>query len=264
MATKRKDWKSVWEQEAAKSQKLAKRANQRMLRIERYSARVGLSDITKFAYRNASQYIEKSLGGNPEKPRFKEHIKLYDVGDSAKDMNDVYKQNVQIQRNRIKAIEEFLASDTSTLGESRSGPKTQGIQAIFDKRTETVNQKLKDEYGAGYNYTDAELKGFFDSKKQAKLESIVGSDLMFVVAKIIKKQSLKSNKKDLEKYFRQHIDMEAAGLSKEDLKARKGENYKAYIDRLGKFVEYSGDEVLDKMVNDALKKGINADNIFLE
>lgn len=226
--------------------------------------RVGLGDITKFAYRKASQYIEKSLGGNPDKPRFKENIKLYDVGDSAKDMNDVYKQNVQIQRNRIKALEEFLASDTSTLGESRSGPKTQGIKAVYDKRTETLNDKLRKEYGDDLTYTDAELKGFFDSKKQAKLETVVGSDLMFVVAKIIKKKSLKSNKRDLERYFKQHIDMEAAGLSKDDLRGRKGESYKDYIDRLGKFVEFSEDEVLDKMVKKALKNGVNADNIFLE
>lgn len=264
MATERKDWKSIWEQEAAKARKLAKRANQRLKRIETYSERSGMSEIKKFAYKNAKEYIVKSLGGNEEKPRFKEHIKLYDVGDLAKDEADMYYRNVQIQRHRIKAMEEFLAADTSTLGTSRTGPKTQGIQAIFDKRTETVNQKLKDEYGAGYNYTDAELKGFFDSKKQAKLETVVGSDLMFVVAKIIKKKSLKSNKRDLERYFKQHIDMEATGLSKEDLKARKGENYKAYIDRLGKFVEFSEDEVLNKMVKKALKEGINAENIFLE
>ena len=96
------------------------------------------------------------------------------------------------------------------------------------------------------------------------METIVGSGLMFVVAKIIKKKNLKSNKRDLEKYFKQHIDMEAAGLSKSDIKAHKGESYKEYIDRLSEFVKYSDDEVLNTMVNKALKEGINADNIFLE
>ena len=264
MATKRKDWKKIFEQESAKARKLAKRANQRMKRIEVYSERKGMSEITKFAYRNAKKYIVGSLGGNPEKPRFKEHIKLYDVGDVAKDEADFYYQNVQIQRHRIKAIEEFLAADTSTLGQSRAGVKTQGIKAVYDKRTESLNKRIEDDYGSGYNYTDAELKGFFDSKKQAKLETIVGSGLMFVVAKIIKKKNLKSNKRDLEKYFKQHIDMEAAGLSKSDIKAHKGESYKEYIDRLSEFVKYSDDEVLNTMVNKALKEGINADNIFLE
>ena len=66
--------------------------------------------------------------------------------------------------------------------------------------------------------------------------------------------------------MKSHIDLkqlEAAGLTKDDIKARTGESYKEYLDRLQEFVDYTGDEALDAMVTKALKEGINAKNIFI-
>ena len=275
MATPRKDWKKEYEKIAAESRKLAKRANQRLVRLEQYSKREGYKPITKYAYSEAAEYIEKNLGiGKSGKPRFKEFIKLYDnISDGTKNLtgDDLYKTNVMIQRNRIKAMESFLAAESSTLGKSRIGPETKGIKAIYDQRTQTINDKITGAYGAELgNYTPNELKRFFESKKQAKLEKIVGSDMMFVVAKVMKKEGLKTRKRELEKYFKEHINLkddksEASkdGLKESDLKTRKGEGYKEYIDRLGKYVQYTGDEVLNQMINKALKEGINKDNIFI-
>ena len=116
------------------------------------------------------------------------------------------------------------------------------------------------------NMSENDLKRFFESKKQAKLEKLVSSSLMFVVASVIKKNNLKSNKRDLERFLKNHIDLkqlENAGLSKDDIKSRTGENYKEYLDRLQNFVEFTGDEVLDDMVTKALKNGINVNNIFI-
>ena len=262
MATPRKDWKAEWEKTAKESRKLAKRANQRMVRLERYAKRQGLSEILKFAYQKAQQYISKNLGGS----RYKEHIKLYDVSDGTKQLSgqDLYKANVYIQRQRIKAMNEFLESESSTLGVSRAGKKTLGIAAIYDKRTQTINEKFLEKYGM--SMTDNDLKRFFDSKKQAKLEKLVSSSMMFVVASIIKKENLQSNKRELERYLKSHVDLkqlEAKGMSKADLKAKTGESYQEYLSRLEEFVKFTKDEALNDMVTKALKNGINVTNIFI-
>ena len=267
MATKRKDWKAEWEAVQKESRKLAKRANQRLVRLEQYSEREGLSEILKFAYKKAGEYIEANLGV-PKKskangPRYKEHVKLYDISDGTKQLTgeELYKANVMIQRHRIKAMEEFLAAETSTLGQSRSGPKTAGIKKVYDSRTNTINEKFLKQYGL--EMTDNDLKRFFESRKQAKLEADVGSGRMFVVASIIKKFNLQTNKRDLEKFMKSHIDLEQyKDLDASDIKARKGESYKDYLTRLQDYVKYTDDDVLNDMVNKALKDGINAKNIF--
>lgn len=269
MATPKKDWKKEWEAVSKESRKLAKRANQRMVRLEQYSEREGLNEILKFAYKNAANYIEKNLGvGKSGKPRFKEHIKLFDAYDGTEllEGDDFYKYNVRVQRNRIKAMNEFLEYESSVLGNTQYG-----ITRIYDKRTQTINEQFikgnvseKIYKKLGLEMSDNDLKRFFESKKQAKLATIVGSDQMFVVASVMKKLNLKSNKRDLEKFMKTHIDLTESGLTKDDIKAQKGESYKEYLDRLNKFVSYTEDEVLDDMITKALKEGINVDNIFLE
>lgn len=265
MATPRKNWKEEWEKVSAESRKLAKRANQRLVRLERYSELPGMSEILKYSYLNAQQYIEKNLGvGKSGKGRYKEHIKLYDVSDGSKQLkgDDLLRANVMIQRQRIKAMKEFLESESSTYGQSRSGKKTEGIKRIYNKRVNTINNKFLRKYGL--KMTERDLARFFASKKQAKLEELVGSDRMFVVAAIIKKNSMKSNKRDLEKFMKNHVDLNEWGLSKEDIKARKGESYAEYLFRMRDFIKLTGDEVLDDMFTKALQNGINANNIFLD
>ena len=260
MATPKKDWKKEWEAVSKESRKLAKRANQRMVRLEQYSEREGLNEILKFAYKNAANYIEKNLGvGRSGKPRFKEHIKLFDAYDGTEllEGDEFYKYNVRVQRNRIKAMKEFLESETSVLGNP-----DYGIKRIYDKRTQTINDKFLKEYGLEMSEND--IKRFFESKKQAKLAKIVGSDQMFVVAAVMKKLNLKSNKRDLEKFMKTHVDLSQYDLDESDLKARKGESYKEYLDRLKDVVLYTDDEVLNDMINKALKEGININNIFLD
>ena len=124
MATKQKNWEQDWKVISAESRKLAKRANQRLVRLERYSKREGLGSITKFAYAKAEEYIKGNLGvGKGGKARFKEHVKLYGVNDGSKELSGqaLYKANVMIQRQRIKAMQEFLGAESSTLGVSRAG-----------------------------------------------------------------------------------------------------------------------------------------------
>lgn len=255
MATPMKDWKTEWEQIATEARMLAKRANQRMVRIERYSEREGMSGITEFAYKKAQQYIRGSLGVGPSgKGRFKEYQKLYDVdtGSGSLSGQALYKANVQILRHRIKAMQEFLGSESSIMGN-----KNYGIARIYDKRTNTINEKFLSKYGMELSEND--LKRFFESKKQAKLAQIVGSDQMFAVASVMKKYNLKSNKRELERFLKNNVELEDRAA----VKSKVGESYSDYLDRVRDYIDFTGDEVLDDMVIKALQSGINANNIFI-
>ena len=261
MATPRKDWKKEWEAVQKESRKLAKRANQRLVRLERYSEKEGYSEILKYAYEVATNYIKTNLVSQRKKPsklRFKENVVLYDLTDGNSDLDEIdnYKANVQLQRHRIKEMKKFLESETSVMGSSKFG-----IKRIYDERTHTINDKFLKKYGL--KMSDNDLKRFFESKKQAKLESVVGSGKMFVVASVMKKYNLKSNKRELEKFMKSHIDLSKNNLSKEDIKAKKGESYEDYLDRLRDYVHYTKDDVLNDMVNKALKAGVNSTNIFI-
>lgn len=255
MATPKKDWKAEWEATAKLSRKLAKRANQRLKRLEDYSERPGYSNIKKYAYARAEDYIRDLSGKKGGKVRFKERVTL-DTSING-DADEVYRKNVYRERMKIRAMEEFLASESSTLGKSRAGAKTKGIKAIYDKRAETITSEFLAKYG--YSMSADDLKRFFDSKKQAKLESEVGSSQMFIVACVIKKENIGGSRKELEEYVKTHVKV--SDPSELDMKPR--ESRAQYLDRLSDKLNYTGDAVLDKIITKAIKAGINANNIFI-
>lgn len=264
MATPQKDWKTEWEAISKQSRKLAKRANQRLVRIEKYSKRPGMSAIKEYAYAKAKEYIntfvdtkDRLARKKKDLPRFEERIKLVNVEKGKEPTNEQYKKNVQLQRLRIKAMEEFLGSQSSTLGQSRTGPKTLGIKKIYDKRAQTITDKFLKAYGMEMSAND--LKRFFDSKKQAKLETIVGSNQMFIVAAIIRKENIKGSRKELEEYVKKHVQVKDP--SELDMKPR--ESRAAYLDRLKDKLNYTDDKILNQKITNALKEGINAKNIFI-
>lgn len=258
--TKRKDWKAEWEKRAALSRKLAKRANQRMKRLEEYAKRPGYSNITKFAYHQAEEYIRTYLQSEKEratlKPRYKERVKL-DPEIKGKTEEETYKLNVQKENYKIKNMEEFLAMASSTMGKSRSGPKTKGIKAIYDKRADTITNKFLEKYG--YSMSADDLKRFFDSKKQAKLESEVGSNQMFIVACVIRKENIGGSRKELEEYVRTHVKTDDPS----ELKMKAKESRAQYLDRMKDKLNYTNDKTLNYYITKALKAGISADNIFI-
>ena len=260
MATPRKDWKKEWEETAKLSRKLAKRANQRMKRLEEYSKRPGYSNIKKYAYHEAESYIRDFLQKENErktlKPRYKERVKL-DPDLKGKDENDTYKLNVQKERLKIKNMQEFLSMASSTMGQSRSGPKTKGIKAIYDKRANTISERFLNKYGESMNADD--LKRFFDSKKQAKLESEVGSSQMFIVACIIRKENIGGSRKELEEYVKTHVETN----DPEELKMKPRESRAQYLDRMKDKLNYTNDKTLNYYITKALKAGIDANNIFI-
>lgn len=261
MARKKIDWSSRWKEIQAESRKLAKRANQRLKRLETAAEKPGMENILKYAYKSAVADI-RTLGKTSGRPRFKENVKLTDAYDSEGNIltgQDMYKQNVQREKAKIKMMKEFLESASSTLGQSRSGSKTIGIRKIWNKTTNTINKKYLSDYDL--RMSDDDMRRFFNSKKQAKLEKDVGSPRMFIVASYIKKNNIKTNKKDLEKFLKEHIVL-PEGTDPEFAKARKGEGYKDYLTRLEDYITYTGDEILDTYITKALKDGLSADNLF--
>lgn len=255
MATPRKDWKKEWEQTAARARKLAKRANQRMVRLEEYAKRPGYSSIKKYAYARAEDYIRNFIK-KTGKPRFKENVKL-DKNIKGDDAEEVFKKNVQKIRMDIKALEEFLGSESSTLGESRSGKKTKGIKSIYDRRAQTITDEFLKKYG--YSMSADDLKRFFDSKKQAKLEKDYGSQQMFIIAAVIKKENIRGSRKELEEYVKTHVKVDDPS----ELNMKKKESRADYMERMRDKLNYTGDKVLNDIITNAIKAGFTANNIFI-
>lgn len=264
MATKRKDWKAEWEAIAKENRKLAKRANQRLVRLERAAKKPGMSAVLQYAYKTAMKDIKST--GKKGKQRFVENPKLLNINNGIKELSgeSLYRANYYIQKTQNKMLREFLGSATSTIGQglSKVGEginKTIGVKRIWDKRNKTINEKYLSEYDL--RMSDNDMKRFWESKKQAKLEKIVGSTQMFAVAAVMKKYNLMANKRNLEKFLKDNIDL--TGIDPEELKAQKGEKYSEYLDRVQQFAKYTDDEVLNDAINRALKNGINVNNIFI-
>lgn len=263
MATKRKDWKAEWEAIAKENRKLAKRANQRLVRLERAAKKPGMASVKEFAYKVAMRDLT-SLGKTGEKKRFTEAPKLMQINDGSKNLTGdaLYRANVMRAKSEQKMLKSFLSAASSTIGKARAyedeGIKaTEGVRAVWDKVTNTINDKYLSEYDL--QMTDNDLKRFWDSKKQAKLETVVGSNQMFAVAAIMKKYSLKANKRDFERFLRNNMTLPSGA----EYKQQKGESFNEYLERVQDFAQYTDDEVLNDAINRALKNGINVNNIFI-
>lgn len=264
---KAKDWQAEWQQVAKEYRKLAKRANQRMVRIERYAERPGLEAIKKYAYKGAQRDIANLYDKKGEKLRYTENPKLLPVKRDGYELtgDDKIKANISALRSKISSIERFLGSKTSTIADIKN-PKTGEVQRGYissqDKRAESLNKRLKKIYGFDADITADDLRRFFASKKQQKLQNLVGSDQMFVVMATLRNTNLQSNKRSMQKFFKQNIDLnkipDDISINEKDY-----ENYKEYWDTLSDFVELTGDKILDDYVTQAIKAGISIKNIFI-
>lgn len=266
MARQPIDWEARYKAIAAENRKLAKRANQRLVRLERAAKKPGMKSILKYAYKTAMKDIKST--GKKGKKRFTENIKLVDIADQKGVLkgSKLYKANYLRQLTVNKMMKEFLGSASSTIGQGLADVasginRTIGIERIWDKVNKTINDKYLDEYDL--RLSDNDMKRFWDSKKQAKLEKEVGSARMFAVAAVIKKYNIKGSRKELEEFVKSHIVLENTDLTEADLDMGKRESRAKYIERLKSYLSYTNDEVLDDYVNKALKSGINVKNIFI-
>ena len=114
----------------AEYKKLAKRANQRLVRLERYSAE-GMKEATSYAYSQAQSSIAGFRG--EQYRRWSESGKGYTQSDLSMMLSD---------------IQSFLGKQTST---------KRGFMSVNDRRTSSLNETL------GTDFTSSEFQKFMET-----------------------------------------------------------------------------------------------------
>lgn len=125
--------------------KLAKRADQRLLRIERLADQADYKAVLQYSYRTAKKDIEKYTGPT-EKPRF----------NTAPPVGENAQASYMKLQAKVNAIKRFLEAPTSTKS---------GITKIYTKRAKSYNEQF------GTNYTWQGIKQVTDSALFEKLEA---------------------------------------------------------------------------------------------
>ena len=131
--------------------KLAKRADQRLLRLENISNpkskdyNPNFASVKEYAYKRAMRDI-RAWSGDVEKPRF----------------NTKPPKNTNQLKAKIADIKRFLESASSTIGATK---ETKGIIKIYQERANTINEKY------GTNFTWQQLAKFFESGLWSKIKS---------------------------------------------------------------------------------------------
>lgn len=255
---RQRDWQAEWKETAKEYRKLAKRANQRMVRLERYAQRGEYRSALEYSYSVAQKEIKALYGKQGDRLRYTETPRM--VGVEGVTPNQEARANVERLKAQMKSIEKFLGSESSTIADIKdtaTGEVKRGLASVYDKRAQSINDRLKRMYGFDADLSARDLQRFFDSRKQKKLQDTVGSDQMFIVAAVMRDKRLASNKRDLQKFFRDNIETNMP-INEKDYKDA-GEMF----DKLSEFVEITGNEMLDSYVTQAIKAGLNYKNLFI-
>lgn len=162
---------------------LAKRADQRAVRLEKYAKRPGYEAITGFSYR-VFQSSLKAFANEKQLQAFQEGTPIR--------ANVTPKSNRQM-RAKMSVIRAFLAAQSSTLeGVRQKNPYTgeyeikPGIKDIYMKRAQT----FKDRYGLDVPWQ--KLGSIFESKAYQNLDSKYGSKTILKAFATIRSNSDKA------------------------------------------------------------------------
>ena len=155
----------------AEYRRLAKRADQRLVRLEQAAAgKPGYESVLQYSYRKAQRNIRAWSGTKPDGRPGRFNTK------APADTNQL--------KAKIRDIKEFLSSASSTIGATK---ETKGIEGIYKQRADTLNEK----YGTDFTWQD--LAKFFESGLNEKLSNQYASDSkMEIIA------SLQANKEQIE------------------------------------------------------------------
>ena len=207
---------------------LAKRADERMVRLEKYAKRDEYKGILKMAYRRAQYDLkrwsskERQASGKPL--RF----------NTAPPKTKTGKINVTSLEAKINTIKRFLASQSSTIKKPKEPFAGEtGVEAVYKKRVETLNERW------GTDFTWQELAKFFDSGLADKLEKF-GSDVKLRMIAVVQ-----ANKEDVKKAIeegKKHIDTDINPFEKGEkldpfLKKKVNKMIKEYGNELLEFIE---------------------------
>ena len=155
--------------------RLAKVADQRLVRLEQLSTQKGYENVTAYAYARAQYDIGRYSAGH----RFntKPPVKADGTVDS------------QLLNEKIADIKTFLSSVSSTKA---------GITTTYEKRAKTINEKF------GTSYTWQDMADYFQSGDFKKHQKDFGSETIFkAIGKIQRAESKvlkdidKNNKKNI-------------------------------------------------------------------
>lgn len=156
----------------AEYRKLAKRADQRLVRLEAAAAKPGYESVTQYAYKKAMRDIRAWSGENASR------------------FNTKPPKNTNQLKAKIADIKRFLASASSTIGATR---ETRGIKQIYQERANTINEK----YDTNFKWQD--LAKLFESGLWEKLKS---SDTYSSDADFQTIAHIKANFKEVKKAIR--------------------------------------------------------------
>ena len=147
--------------------KLAKKADRRLINLEKLAQTEEFKSATRFAYKKAARDAAE-WGASPTKPRF-------DTKPPGASKYKTAKQNLQ---EKISDINRFLAADTST---------KRGIIGVYKKAAASLNTSSKfikrdaqgniiPEKSYDINLTWDQLKAFFDTQMYKDLSKKLGSE----------------------------------------------------------------------------------------
>ena len=156
----------------AEYRKLAKRADQRLVRLEAAAAKPGYESVTQYAYKKAMRDIRAWSGENASR------------------FNTKPPKNTNQLKAKIADIKRYLASASSTIGATK---ETRGIKQIYQERANTINEK----YDTTFNWQD--LAKLFESGLWEKLKS---SDTYSSDADFQTIAHIKANFKEVKKAIR--------------------------------------------------------------
>lgn len=153
--------------------KLAKRADQQLVRLEALSHEAHFRDVLSWAYGRAAHNIESWEGkktGPAQRPRFNRNIP----------------DNMKELKQRLADVEQFLTSSTNT---------KRKIIDLYKRRVETINKNMQTDL-TWKEFADLTESGVFDEMKDA-----YGSSTTFDV--IAELQQKRDKFKDLVKRERE-------------------------------------------------------------
>lgn len=128
--------------------RLAKQADQRLVRIEDYAKKTRFKGVKKFEYRVAMRDIRSWSGSK------------------AKRFNTKPPENTNQLKAKIADIKKFLQSDSSTLRKTKTN---RGIIDIYESRAKTLNDNW------GTNFTWQDMAKFFESSASEKIDNMMSS-----------------------------------------------------------------------------------------
>ena len=124
--------------------RLAKRADQRLVRLEQLAESPEFAGIKEYSYKRAMRDIRAWSGEN------------------AKRFNTKAPSNTNQLKAKIADIKRFLESASSTIGATK---ETKGIMKIYQERANTINKKFDT------NFTWKDLAKLFESGLYKKIKS---------------------------------------------------------------------------------------------